>query len=214
MPNIVPEDIERYAEAHTEPPDPLFEELREETYRTMSSPGMQVGAVEGRLLRMLVEISGARRALEIGMFTGYSGLMIASGLPDDGELVTCDVDPKAEQIARRYFAKSPHGRKIRIRMGPALETIRTLKGPIDFVFIDADKQNYTAYYDAVLPLLSPLGLIVVDNVLWSGKVLAPKEETDRAIVSMNDHVAKDPRVEKVLLTVRDGMMLVRKKGLS
>jgi len=212
MPNIVPEEIERYAEAHTQPPEPLFEELREETYRTMSSPGMQVGAVEGRLLRMLVQISGARRALEIGMFTGYSGLMIASGLPEDGELVTCDVDPKAEEIARRYFARSPHGRKITIRMGPALETIRTLKGPLDFVFIDADKQNYTAYYDAVVPLLSPRGLIVIDNVLWSGKVLAPKEETDRAIVSMNDHVAKDPRVEKVLLTVRDGMMLVRRKA--
>ena len=212
MPNIVPEEIERYAEAHTQPPDPLFEELREETYRTMSSPGMQVGAVEGRLLRMLVQISGARRALEIGMFTGYSGLMIASGLPEDGELVTCDVDPKAEEIARRYFARSPHGRKITIRMGPALETIRTLKGPLDFVFIDADKQNYTAYYDAVVPLLSPRGLIVIDNVLWSGKVLAPKEETDRAIVSMNDHVAKDSRVEKVLLTVRDGMMLVRRRA--
>ena len=212
MPNIVPEEIERYAEAHTQPPDPLFEELREETYRTMSSPGMQVGAVEGRFLRMLVQISGARRALEIGMFTGYSGLMIASGLPEDGELVTCDVDPKAEEIARRYFARSPHGRKITIRMGPALETIRTLKGPLDFVFIDADKQNYTAYYDAVVPLLSPRGLIVIDNVLWSGKVLAPKEETDRAIVSMNDHVAKDPRVEKVLLLDRDGMMLVRKRA--
>jgi caffeoyl-CoA O-methyltransferase len=212
MPNIVPEEIEKYAEAHTQAPDPLFEELREETYRTMSSPGMQVGAVEGRLLRMLVQISGARRALEIGMFTGYSGLMIASGLSEDGELVTCDVDPKAEEVARRYFAKSPHGRKITIRMGPALETIRTLKGPLDFVFIDADKQNYTAYYDAVVPLLSPRGLIVIDNVLWSGKVLAPKEETDRAIVAMNDHVAKDPRVEKVLLTVRDGMMLVRRKA--
>jgi caffeoyl-CoA O-methyltransferase len=146
------------------------------------------------------------------MFTGYSGLMIASGLPEDGELVTCDVDPKAQEIARRYFARSPHGRKITIRMGPALETIRALKGPLDFVFIDADKQNYTAYYDAVVPLLSPRGLIVIDNVLWSGKVLAPKEETDRAIVAMNDHVAKDPRVEKVLLTVRDGMMLVRRKA--
>jgi len=212
MPNIVPEEIEKYAEAHTEPPDPLFEELREETYRTMSSPGMQVGAVEGRLLRMLVQISGARRALEIGMFTGYSGLMIASGLPEDGELVTCDVDPKAEEMARRYFARSPHGRKITIRMGPALETIRTLKEPLDFVFIDADKQNYTAYYDAVVPLLSARGLIVIDNVLWSGKVLAPKEDTDRAIVSMNDHVAQDPRVEKVLLTVRDGMMLVRRRA--
>jgi len=211
MPNIVPEALENYAQAHTDPPDPLFEELREETYRTMASPGMQVGAVEGRLLKMLVEISGARRALEIGMFTGYSGLMIASGLPEEGELVTCDVDPKAEEVARRYFARSPHGRKITIRMGPALETIRTLKGPVDFVFIDADKQNYTAYYEAVVPLLSPRGLIVIDNVLWSAKVLDPKEETDRAIVALNDRVAKDPRMEKVLLTVRDGMLLARRK---
>ncbi|HEY6051446.1 MAG TPA: class I SAM-dependent methyltransferase [Thermoanaerobaculia bacterium] len=208
---IVSEDIERYAESHTDPPDPIFEELREETFRTMSSPEMQVGAVEGRLLKMLVGISGARRALEIGMFTGYSALMIASGLPEDGELVTCDVDPKAEEIARRYFAKSPHGRKITVRMGPALETIRSLTGPIDFVFIDADKQNYTAYYDAVVPMLAAGGLVVLDNVLWSGKVLAPKEETDRAIVAVNDRIAKDPRMEKVLLTVRDGMTLARRK---
>ena len=208
---IVPEDIERYAESHTDPPDPIFAELREETFRAMSSPEMQVGAVEGRLLKMLVEICGARRALEIGMFTGYSALMIASGLPEDGELVTCDVDPKAEEIARRYFAKSPHGRKITVRMGPALETIRTLTSPFDFVFIDADKQNYTAYYDAVVPMLSAGGLVVLDNVLWSGKVLAPKEETDRAIVAVNDRIAKDPRMEKVLLTVRDGMTLARRK---
>ncbi|HEY6146639.1 MAG TPA: class I SAM-dependent methyltransferase [Thermoanaerobaculia bacterium] len=208
---IVPEEIERYAESHTDPPDPIFEDLRKETFRTMSSPEMQVGAVEGRLLKMLVEISGARRAVEIGMFTGYSALMIASGLPEDGELVTCDVDPKAEEIARRYFAKSPHGRKITVRMGPALETIRSLTGPIDFVFIDADKQNYTAYYDAVVPMLAAGGLVVLDNVLWSGKVLAPKEETDRAIVAVNDRIAKDPRMEKVLLTVRDGMTLARRK---
>ena len=153
MTPIVSEDIERYAESHTEPVDPLFEELREETQRTMDQPQMQVGRVEGTFLRMLVSSPGARRALEIGMFTGYSGLMIAAGLPDDGELVTCDVDPKAEAIARRYFARSPHGRKIRIRMGPALETIRELSGPLDFVFIDADKANYSNYYDAVLPLL-------------------------------------------------------------
>ena len=209
--NIVSEDIERYAEAHTDPVDPLFEELREETHRSMASPGMQVGPVEGRFLRMLIGISRARRVLEIGMFTGYSALMIASALPEDGELVTCDVDPKAEEMARRYFARSPHGGKIRVRMGPALETISTLSGPLDFVFIDADKPNYPAYYESVLPLVPAGGLIVVDNVLWSGKVLDPKEKTDLAIAELNDRVARDPRVEKVLLTVRDGMLLVRKK---
>lgn len=212
MPNIVPEALEKYAETHTDPVDPLFEELREETQRSMASPGMQVGPVEGRFLRLLAGLMGARQALEIGMFTGYSALMIASALPDDGELVTCDVDPKAEAIARRYFAKSPWGGRIRVAMGPALETIRTLKGPLDFVFIDADKENYANYYDAVLPLVRPGGLIVADNVLWSGKVLNPKEPSDHAIVAFNARVAGDSRVEKVLLTVRDGMTLVRKKA--
>src|SRR3990172_2808361 len=125
----------------------------------MDNPRMQVGRVEGTLLKILARLSGARRALELGMFTGYSGLMIAAGLPEDGTLVTCDVDPKAESIARRYFARSPHGRKITIRMGPAIETIRSLSPPIDFVFLDADKENYSNYYEAVLPLMPPGGLL-------------------------------------------------------
>ncbi len=211
MEKLISEAIEQYAEAHTEQLDPIFDELREETYRSMSSPGMQVGRVEGMFLKTLVAISRSRRALEIGMFTGYSGLMIAAGLPDDGSLITCDVDPKAEAIARRYFARSPHGSKIEVRMGPALETISTLRAPIDFVFIDADKENYSRYYDAVVPLVPSGGLIVADNVLWSGKVLDPREPSDRAIVAFNDRVASDPRVEKVLLTVRDGMFLIRRK---
>jgi caffeoyl-CoA O-methyltransferase len=211
MERLVSEAIERYAEMRTEPLDPLLEELREVTYKEMSDPQLQVGRVEGTFLKLLVALSGARRALEIGMFTGYSGLMIAAGLPEDGTLVTCDVDPKAEAVARRFFARSPHGRKIAVRMGPALETISTLRTPIDFVFLDADKQNYPNYYEAVLPLMPAGGLLVADNVLWSGKVLDPKEATDRAIVAFNDRVAADTRVEKVLLTVRDGMTLVRKK---
>jgi len=208
---LVPEPIEEYAAEHTEAPAPIFEKLREETYSKMSLPQMQVGRNEGTFLKLLVRLSRAKRVLEVGMFTGYSGLMMAEGLPDDGELITCDVDPKAEAMAKRYFAQSPHGKKIHIRMGPALETIKTLKGPIDMVFIDADKENYPKYYDGVLPLLRKGGLLVADNVLWSGRVLDPKEETDRAIVEFNDKVAKDARVEKVLLSVRDGMMLAVKK---
>ena len=211
MKPLVAEELERYAESHTDAPDPLLEELRRETYASVADPQMQVGAVEGTLLRMLVALSGARRALEIGMFTGYSGLMIASALPDDGELITCDVNPRAEEVARRYFARSPHGRKIRIRMGPALETIAGLSPSFGFVFLDADKENYPNYYDAVLPLLARGGLLVVDNVLWSGRVLDPKEPSDRAIDALNARVAADPRVEKVLLTVRDGVLLVRRK---
>jgi caffeoyl-CoA O-methyltransferase len=208
---IVPPDLEKYAEEHTQRVDPLLDELWDETHRTMAQAQMQVGRLAGTTLKLLVQISGAKRALEIGMFTGYSGLMIASGLPEDGQLTTCDVDPKAEAVARRYFARSPHGRKITIRMGPALETIRTLSAPLDFVFIDADKQNYSNYYEAVLPLMPPGALLVADNTLWSGKVIHPKEKDDFAIVAFNDRVAKDERVEKVLLTVRDGMMVARKR---
>jgi caffeoyl-CoA O-methyltransferase len=208
---LVTEAIEAYATEHSEPVAPLFEALREETYASMKSPNMQVGRLEGNLLRLLVKLSGAKHALEIGMFTGYSGLMIAAGLPEAGTLITCDVDAKAEAIARRAFAKSPHGKKIEIRMGPALETLKTIKGPLDFVFIDADKENYLAYYEAVLPLLRTGGLLVADNTLWSGKVLAPMSASDEAIVAFNAKVAKDSRVDKVLLTVRDGMTLALKR---
>jgi len=213
MIEIVPAKYEAYAEAHSEPVAPWFEELRKETYATMEGPQMQVGRLEGDFLKMLVRISRAKRVLEIGMFTGYSGLMMAEGLPEGGELVTCDVDPKAEALAKKYFAKSPHGKKIQVRMGPALETLKTLKGPFDLVFLDADKTNYGAYYDAVMPMVPSGGLIVADNTLWSGKVVdAPEAEVDtRALVAFNARVSKDPRVEKVLVTVRDGMMLCFKK---
>jgi caffeoyl-CoA O-methyltransferase len=172
---------------------------------------MQVGRIEGRFLKMLVRLTGARRILEIGMFTGYSALMMAEGLPDDGHLITCDVDPKAEAIARRYFNESPNGHKIEVRIGPALETIKSLNGPIDMVFIDADKENYSNYYEACLPLVRPGGLIVADNVLWSGRVLNPEKIDDHAIVAFDKLVQSDPRVENVCLTVRDGMMLAWKR---
>lgn len=208
---LVPEAIEEYARAHTEPVSPLFEELRKETYAKMELPQMQVGPIEGTFLRLLVRLIGAKRVLEIGMFTGYSALMMAEGLPQGGELITCEINPKAEEVARRYFAKSPHGKKIKIRMGPALQTIESLAGPLDLAFIDADKENYARYLDAVVPLLRSGGLIVVDNVLWSGRVLKPKDQIDRAIVEFNDRVAKDSRVEKVMLTVRDGITLALKR---
>ena len=208
---LVPDAIEAYAAEHSEPVGPLFEALREETYASMRSPQMQVGPLEGNFLRLLVKLSGAKRALEIGMFTGYSGLMIAAGLPEDGTLITCDIDPKAEAIARRAFAQSPVGRKIEIRMGPALQTLKTVPGPLDFVFIDADKENYLAYYEACLPLLRSGGLLVADNTLWSGKVLAPESASDKAIVAFNQRVADDGRVDKVLLTVRDGMTVALKR---
>jgi caffeoyl-CoA O-methyltransferase len=137
--------------------------------------------------------------------------MMAEALPDDGRLITCEIDPKAEAIARRYFAESPNGHKISIRMGSALNTIKTLTGPLDFVFIDADKPNYSSYYEACLPLLKPGGLIVADNVLWSGKVIDPQDDDTRAIVAFNDLVQSDSRTENVCLTVRDGIMLAWKR---
>src|SRR5690349_13764576 len=135
MESFINEAVEQFAHDHTKPESELYLRLRDETYATMSSPQMQVGRIEGRFLKMLVRLVGARRILEIGMFTGYSALMMAEGLPEDGHLITCDVNPAAEAIARRYFAESEHGHKIDIRMGPALETIGTLAGPLDLVFI-------------------------------------------------------------------------------
>src|SRR5215471_6881219 len=207
MPGFIDENIERYAHDHTSPESDLFQRLRDETYEKMSYPEMQVGRIEGHFLKMLVRLTNARQVLEIGMFTGYSALMMAEGLPEDGHIITCDINPKAEAVARRYFSESPHGHKIEIRMGPALETLATLAGPIDMVFIDADKTNYSNYYEAALPLLRPGGLIVADNVLWSGQVLNPEDDASRAIVAFNERVQADPRVENVCLTVRDGMML-------
>jgi caffeoyl-CoA O-methyltransferase len=211
MLTLVPEPIELYAAAHSDPVPPLLDELREETFAKMSFPQMQVGRIEGSLLKMLVRLIGASRALEVGTFTGYSALSIAEGLPDTGTVVTCDVDPNAVAIARRYFARSPHGKKIDVRLGPAADTIAKLAPPLDFVFIDADKSNYARYYDMAMPLLRPGGLIVADNALWSGTVVDPKTDDARAIAAFNDKIAADDRVEKVLLTVRDGMLLARKR---
>jgi len=211
MDRFIDAAVEQFARDHTEPETDLYVRLREETYRVMQRPQMQIDIIEGRFLQMLVRLSGAKSILELGMFTGYSALMMAEALPDNGQLITCEIDAKAEAIARRYFAENPHGRKITVRMGPALDTIKTWTGPLDLVFIDADKVNYSTYYDACLPLLKPGGLVVVDNVLWSGKVLHPKDADDHAIVAFNRLVQSDPRVENVCLTVRDGMMLARKR---
>jgi caffeoyl-CoA O-methyltransferase len=177
----------------------------------MKSPQMLSGRTEGQLLRLLIRSIRASRVLEVGTFTGYSALMMAEALPADGELITLEVDPKAEAVARRYFAESEHGRKIRLLMGPALETLGTLAGPFDFAFVDADKQNYRRYYDRVVPLLRPGGMLAVDNVLWSGRVLDPRDEETRAIHELNERARTDPGVEHVLLTVRDGVLLVRKR---
>jgi caffeoyl-CoA O-methyltransferase len=212
MQEIIPETIEDYARAHTTPLPSLLGELMETTEKEMGGLStMLSGQLEGTFLQMLVGAMGAKRVLEIGMFTGFSAQMMASALPEDGEIITCDVNPQAIELAQSFFDRSPHGRKIRVMQGPALETLKTLPGPFDLIFIDADKPNYVNYYEAALPLLAENGLIVVDNVLWSGRVLKPENEQDEAIVSFNDHVQADERVTNVVLTVRDGVMLIRRR---
>lgn len=210
--HLVSEAIEQYAHDHTQPPGALFEELREVTYAKADNPNMQVGRVEGALLRNLVGLIGARRVLEIGTFTGYSALCMADALPADGTLVTCDRDESVVAIARTFFARSPHGHKIEVRVGDALETLRSYEATdeLDLAFIDADKARYVDYYDLIVPRLRKGGLLVADNTLWSGRVLSPESEDSHGIVRFNAHVQADTRVDNVLLTVRDGIMLARK----
>ncbi len=208
---LVAQEIEDYARAHSSPAGDLLEELRAFTWNQVAMPQMQVGQLEGQLLRLLVRISRARRVLEVGTFTGYSGLMLAAGLPADGQLITCELDPGNAAIARAFFDRSPDGAKIEIRLGPAAETLATLEGSFDLAFIDADKVNYLRYFELIRPLMRPGGLIVVDNVLWSGKVLAPAVEQDAstaAIVAFNRHIAALAELDKVMLTVRDGLTLI------
>ncbi len=211
MPPFVSDELEQYAVNHTTDPGPVFNELAEEVRRDVPSAGMMSGRTVGYLLNTLVFATGAKRVLEVGTFVGYSALMMSSALPEDGELVTCDVDPEATAIAQRYWARSPHSSKIRLALGPALETMATLEPGIDLVFIDADKENYSNYYERAMELIAPAGLIVIDNVLWGGRVLDPRDESDRAIAALNDRVQADERVNNVMLTVRDGVMLIRKR---
>ena len=208
---LVDEPVEAYAEAHTTPPEPLLAELAAETRATMSAPQMLTGTIEGRFLELLVHATGARRILEIGTFTGYSALSMAAALPEDGRIDTLDIEPRHAEVAQRYFDRSPHGSKITLHLGPAIETIGTLEGEFDLVFIDADKAGYDAYYEAVLPRLSARGLIAIDNTLWSGRVLDPEDEDTRRIAALNDKLAADERVVAVQLTVRDGVTLVRRR---
>ncbi len=211
MLTLVPEEIDNYAAAHSTPLPALLEELVTVTReKTGERAQMLSGQLEGTLLHLLAASLGARRILEIGTFTGFSALMMAAALPDDGKLITCEINPKAISIARSFFQRSPHGRKIEVREGPALETLKALEGPFDLVFIDADKESYIAYYEAALSLLAPNGLIAVDNVLWSGRVLNPEDDSGRAIAAFNEHVRRDPRVTQVILTIRDGVMLIRR----
>jgi caffeoyl-CoA O-methyltransferase len=213
---IVREEIEGYAAEHTTPPPEVLKRLAEETRANLPSPQMLTGTIEGRFLQMLVYVSGARRVLEIGTYSGYSSISMAEALAEGGRIDTCEVEERFADVARRYIAESGYDDRITVHLGPALETIPALEGEFDFVFIDADKENYRNYYEAVFPRLSERGLIAVDNTLWGGRVLGGADDDERnqstsALIDFNEYVRADPRVVSVLLTIRDGVTLIRPK---
>jgi caffeoyl-CoA O-methyltransferase len=209
---IVNEAVERYAHEQTTPDREFFRRLEDETRAISDWPQMMVGPLEGQLLGWLVWLSGARRVLEIGTFTGYSSISMALNLQDGGQITSLDINEETTAVARRYAEEAGVADRIDYRVGPALEALQPLDGPYDFVFIDADKENYINYYEAVLPKLAERGFIVADNVLWSGRVVEEGgDESTRAIKAFNEHIASDERVQSLMLTVRDGMTLIRRR---
>jgi len=214
MTHIVDPDLESYAAEHTTAPPAYLEALASELRSTLESPGMMVGRLEGRFLEILTFALGARSVLEVGTFGGYSALSMAAGLAPGGRIVSCEISPVHAEFARRHIAASPYADRIEVIVGPAIDTIATLGGPFDLVFLDADKASYPAYYEAVLPKLAPGGLIAADNTLWSGRILDPTDTTEdtRALRAFNDSLATDPRVVVVQTTVRDGVTLIRRAG--
>jgi caffeoyl-CoA O-methyltransferase len=209
------EPLYDYLVQHGHNADPLLAELAKETAELGPISMMQIAPEQGTFLSILVRAIGARAAIEIGTFTGYSALCIARGLPPDGTLTCCDVSEEWTTIARKYWSKAGLSNRIELRIGPAAETLGALPAGqrIDFAFIDADKVAYRAYYEALLPRLRPNGLIAFDNVLWSGHVLdtASASEDTRALQALNDFIAGDDRVQAVMLAVADGLTIVRKR---
>jgi caffeoyl-CoA O-methyltransferase len=212
--DIVSPAVNDYLLAHSEPADEVLRDLAEETLRaTGNASGMQITQDEGELLTMLVRLTGARQAVEVGTFTGYSSICIARGLPDDGHLLCCDVSEEWTSIARRYWEHAGVTDRIELRIAPAVETLRALpeEPHLDFAFIDADKTGYTSYVAEIVPRLRPGGLMVLDNMLWGGDVIDPQDDEARAIAGLNDALLADDRLEVVLLPVRDGVSLARKR---
>jgi len=208
-------DIHRYLLAHGTPPDPVLRDLAEETARLGPIAMMQIAPEQGAFMSLLARAIGAKRVVEVGTFTGYSALCIARGLPDDGHLLACDVSEEWTAIARRHWERAGVAKRIELRLGPALETLRALpvEPRFDMGFIDADKPSYPGYYEEILKRLRPGGLILVDNVLWFGRVADPSADDPQtvAIRAFNDQVAADPRVDCVMLPISDGLTLLRKR---
>jgi caffeoyl-CoA O-methyltransferase len=209
-------EVYEYLVAHRSDRDPVLAALADETAKLGGISLMQIAPEQGAFMTLLCRVIGARSAVEVGTFTGYSALCIARGLSDDGRLLCCDVNEEWTSIGRRYWAQAGVDRKIDLRLAPALDTLRALPAAteFDFAFVDADKENYLNYYEQILPRLRPNGLILFDNVLWMGQVVHGSDEdpSTRAIRQLNDFVAADRRVEAVMLAVSDGLTIARKRG--
>jgi len=211
---MIDEDLLNYCEQNSGSEDSLLQFIRRQTYLKVLKPRMLSGHLQGKILEILVKISGAKNIVEIGTYTGYASIFLARGLAATGKLTTIDINEELEEMVQDFFNQSGLEDKIDYRIGDALEVIPTLSGPFDFVFIDADKRNYVNYYDLVVDKMKPGGLILADNILWSGKVLSKnrkKVDKDTAtILAFNEKVNADQRVENVILPIRDGIMLARK----
>jgi len=211
---MISEDLFAYCLQHSTQEDELLAHISRQTHLKVLKPRMLSGPLQGKLLEMLVRLSGAKRVLEIGTFTGYATICMARGLGEEGKILSLDINEELETMVRGFFSRSELAAKIDYRIGNALELLPEFKQPFDFVFIDADKRNYVNYYDLVVQDMEPGGLILADNILWSGKVLAQnRKKLDKdtaAILAFNEKVQADPRVENIVLPIRDGIMLARK----
>ena len=209
---FLPEAVSRYIAEHAVREAPVLRELRKATAAVKWS-GMQIGADQGNLMALLVKLAGAKRCLEIGTYTGYSALAVALALPKDGKIICCDISEEWTAVGKPFWKKAGVEKKIDLRIAPALETLKKLKGPFDFVFIDADKENYLNYYERCLKLVRRGGLIAIDNVLWSGEVANEKAQdaTTLALRKFNDKLHKDERVDLAMLSIGDGVTLALKR---
>lgn len=212
--DLINESIQYYAEQHTSSESDLLKKIDRDTHAKVLMPRMLSGHLQGRVLSMISHMIRPQRILEIGTYTGYSAVSLAEGLQDGGKLITIDINEELEDRVRDYFAASSYGNKIDYKIGNAVEVIPALNETFDLVFIDADKERYSVYFDLVIDKVRNGGFILADNVLWSGKVLDKKPDKDtRAILEFNTKIQDDPRVENVLLPIRDGIMLMRKVSL-
>ena len=208
-------ELHDYVERFSVRDDGVLARLVAETAALGEIARMQIAPDEGALLTLLVRAIGARNALEIGTFTGYSGISIARGLPDDGRLICCDVSEQWTAIARLYFREAGVERKIDLRIAPALDTLRSMpvENLLDFAFVDGDKKEYSDYYEEILKRLRPGGIVTIDNVFWGGRVADPNDQSEstQAIRALNDRIARDGRVDAAMVPVADGLAIVRKR---